>query len=158
MPNSFGYRARTRSKYSKGYRQKGIPSVGRTLVTFRKGDYVDIKVDPSIQKGMPYNYYHGRTGVVFNVTKSSLGVAVKKIVGNREILKRIHVRAEHVRKSRCNEDFLARVRENDMRRAEAKGKGLKIVCKRQPSKPVEAEMVRAPIVEVMAPLKFVENF
>eukprot|EP00919_Chromeraceae_sp_WS-2016_P035408 GHVR01083959.1.p1 GENE.GHVR01083959.1~~GHVR01083959.1.p1 ORF type:complete len:166 (+),score=14.34 GHVR01083959.1:22-498(+) len=158
MPNSFGYRARTRSKYSKGYRQKGIPSVGRTLVTFRKGDYVDIKVDPSIQKGMPYNYYHGRTGVVFNVTKSSLGVAVKKIVGNREILKRIHVRAEHVRKSRCNEDFLARIKENDMRRAEAKVKGEKIVCKRQPSKPVEAEMVRAPIVEVMAPLKFVENF
>merc|ERR1712244_190793 len=108
MPNSFGYRARTRDKFSKG---------------FRKGDFVDMVVDPSVQKGMPYHFYHGRTGVVFNVTQNSLGVEVKKIVGNRQIAKRIHVRVEHVRKSRCNEDFLARVKENDVKHRNAKAKG-----------------------------------
>lgn len=27
---------------------------------------------------MPFKYYHGRTGIVFNVTKTSLGVRVNK--------------------------------------------------------------------------------
>ena len=30
---------------------------------------------------MPFKYYHGRTGVVFNVTKRAIGVDVKKEVG-----------------------------------------------------------------------------
>ena len=28
---------------------------------------------------MPYSYYHGRTGIVFNVTKNSIGVEVNKV-------------------------------------------------------------------------------
>lgn len=47
----------------------------------QRGDYVDIKCNPSIHKGMPFKYYHGRTGIVFNVTKTSLGVRVNKQVG-----------------------------------------------------------------------------
>ena len=41
---------------------------------------VDIKANPSIQKGMPFKGYHGRTGVVYNVTKRALGVEVNKLV------------------------------------------------------------------------------
>ncbi|CAK9045166.1 unnamed protein product [Durusdinium trenchii] len=52
---------------------------------------------------MPYSFYHGRTGIVFNVNRNALGVEITKIVGNRQLRKRIHVRIEHVRKSRCNE-------------------------------------------------------
>jgi len=44
------------------------------------GDYVDIKANASIQKGMPFKGFHGRTGVVFNVTKRALGVTVNKVV------------------------------------------------------------------------------
>lgn len=44
---------------------------------------MDIKCNPSIHKGMPFKYYHGRTGVVFNVTKTSLGLRVNKQVGER---------------------------------------------------------------------------
>lgn len=44
----------------------------------QRGDYVDIKCNPSIHKGMPFKHYHGRTGVVFNVTKTSLGLLVNK--------------------------------------------------------------------------------
>lgn len=41
---------------------------------------MDIKCNPSIHKGMPFKFYHGRTGVVFNVTKTSVGVRVNKQV------------------------------------------------------------------------------
>jgi large subunit ribosomal protein L21e len=44
---------------------------------------VDVKCNPSIQKGMPFKAYHGRTGVVFNVTKRALGVVVNKLVSGR---------------------------------------------------------------------------
>merc|ERR1711879_804974 len=94
--------------------------VSRYLTVFRRGDYVDIVVDPSIQKGMPYSYYHGRSGVVFNVNKNAIGVEVTKVVGNRQLRKRIHIRTEHIRRSRCNEDFLRRVKENDILKQQAK--------------------------------------
>ena len=48
----------------------------------QRGDYVDIKVDSSIHKGMPFKHYHGRTGVVFNVTKRAIGVTVNKSVSH----------------------------------------------------------------------------
>merc|ERR1719192_1074777 len=50
---------------------------------------------------MAYRYYHGRTGVVWNVTPSSVGVIINKQLGNRIRRKKIHVRIEHVRKSTC---------------------------------------------------------
>ena len=51
----------------------------------QRGDYVDIKVDSSIHKGMPFKHYHGRTGVVFNVTKRAIGVTVNKSVSHHGI-------------------------------------------------------------------------
>lgn len=44
------------------------------------GDYVDIKANSSIQKGMPFKGYHGRTGVIYNVSKRAVGVVVNKMV------------------------------------------------------------------------------
>merc|ERR1719401_1376189 len=160
MPHSFGLRAHTRNKFSKAYKTKGMPSVGRYLTCFKRGDYVDIKADPSIQKGMPYSYYHGRTGVVFNVTRNAVGVEVTKIVGNRQLRKRFHVRAEHLRKSRCNESFLERVKANDAKKAEAKQRGETIKCKREPEGPKDMKIVEAKEdeVEVLAPLPFIENY
>jgi large subunit ribosomal protein L21e len=97
------------------------------------------------QKGLPYKYYHGKTGIVFNITKSAVGVLVQKIVGNRYIEKRLHVRVEHVRHSRYREgtgtvekdivdsivDFLKRVKENTEKRRNAKANGsmsLDLLC------------------------------
>ena len=79
MPHSFGTRARTRDKFSKAYRTKGRAGLSTYLTPFKRGDYVDIKVDSSQQKGMPYNIYHGKTGVVFNVTAHAVGVEVTKV-------------------------------------------------------------------------------
>merc|ERR1711933_151062 len=138
-----GYRKGTRNKYAKKYRCKGEPGVSRYLVNFKRGDFVDIVVDGSIHKGMPYSFYHGKTGIVFNVNRNALGVEMTKIVGNRQLRKRIHVRIEHVRKSRCNEAFLKRVKENDQKKKDAKLMGKTIVCKRVPEGPKPMKIVKA---------------
>eukprot|EP00745_Piridium_sociabile_P005413 TRINITY_DN13312_c0_g1_i1.p1 TRINITY_DN13312_c0_g1~~TRINITY_DN13312_c0_g1_i1.p1 ORF type:complete len:160 (-),score=5.73 TRINITY_DN13312_c0_g1_i1:179-658(-) len=159
MPHSFGKRARCRDKYSRAFRMRGNPSVSRYLRIFKKGEYVDIVCDSSVQKGMPYQYYHGKTGVVFNVTQHSVGVEVKKVVGNREILKRLHVRIEHARKSRCQEDFYRRVKENDAKQHLAKEKGEKAVVKRFPEGPTAGEMIIPDDgVRVLEPLTFTEFY
>ena len=58
---------------------------------------------------MPFKFYQGRTGKVFNVNPRSIGVIVNKLVGNRIIPKRIHVRLEHIRPSKCREAFVKRI-------------------------------------------------
>jgi large subunit ribosomal protein L21e len=141
MPHHFGLRSKTRQKFSKAFGTRGVPSVSRYLTIFKKGDYVDVYADASIHKGMPHKYYHGRTGIVFNVTQNSVGVEMTKIVRGRQLRKRIHVRIEHVRKSRCNEAFLNRVKENDKAKQEAKAAGSKIVTKRIPVGPKPGKIV-----------------
>lgn len=137
-----------------------MPGLSRYLTPFRRGDYVDVVADPSVQKGMPYHFYHGRTGQVFNVSRNAIGVEMTKIIGNRQLRKRIHVRTEHVRRSRCNEDFLNRVLRADALRAEAKKKGEKVVVKREPVGPREGYTIKAKecVTETCKPLEFVANY
>jgi large subunit ribosomal protein L21e len=90
---------------------------------------------------MPYKVYHGKTGVVYNVTKSSVGVIVYKRVGNRYIEKRINVRIEHVSHSRSREEFLNRVKENAIKKRQAKEQGIHVHLKRQPVSPRDAHVV-----------------
>ena len=44
------------------------------------GQHVDIKVNPAVQKGMPYLAYQGRTGIIWNVTPRAVGVELNKQV------------------------------------------------------------------------------
>jgi large subunit ribosomal protein L21e len=141
MPHHYGLRSKTRQKFRKAFGTKGMPSVSRYLATFKKGDYVDVYADAAIHKGMPHKYYHGRTGIVFNVTKNAVGVEMTKVVRGRQLRKRIHVRVEHVRKSRCNEAFLKRVQENDAAKHAAKVQGVKLVTKRIPVGPKPGKIV-----------------
>ena len=157
MPHHYGLRACTRDKFSKAYKMKGLPALARYMATYRRGDFVDIKADPSIHAGMPYQEYHGKTGVVFNVTKTSVGVEVTKVVQSRQLRKRLHVRVEHVRKSRCNEQFLKRVRENDEIKHQAKKKGEKANVKRVPPGPRPGKLV-AGEVSVLEAQPYTENY
>ncbi len=116
MTHSYGYRRRTRHKFKQAFRNKGAIRMIKTLTPYRIGEIVDIKVDGAIHKGMPYKYYHGKTGRVFNVNPRSVGVVVNKQIRNRIIPKRIHVRVEHVKKSTSRSDFLNRIRENDKKK------------------------------------------
>ena len=73
--------------------------------------------------------------------------------------KRIHVRTEHVRRSRCNEAFLARVKANDAAKAEAKKRGETIKCKREAIGARPATVVKKGMCEtqVFTPLFFDAN-
>lgn len=90
---------------------------------YKVGDYVDVVANSAQQKGMPHRFYHGRTGIVFNVTKSSLGVEVNKQLRNHILKKRIHVRVEHVRHSKCRQGFLDRVKRIEETKKAAKAAG-----------------------------------
>ena len=90
---------------------------------------------------MPYKVYHGKTGVVYNVTKSAVGVIMYRQVGNRYIEKRINVRIEHVRKSRSRDEFLQRVKDNAAKQRKSKQEGVHVHLKRQPVMPREARTV-----------------
>jgi large subunit ribosomal protein L21e len=156
MPHSFGYRARTRKLFAQPFRKHGSVSLAKYLTTYKIGDYVDIKANASIHKGMPFKFYHGRTGIIWNVTPRAVGVEINKQVRNRIIRKRIHVRIEHVQPSRCREDFLKRVKANDLAKKEAKAKGVKVPLKRLPAKPKPGKIVKAKVTEAItiAPLKY----
>ena len=158
MVHSFGVRARTRDLFSRPFRRHGAAHQQRYLVTYKVGDYVDVIADGSVHKGMPHKFYHGKTGRVFNVTKVAIGVIVNKLVNGRIIPKRIHVRVEHVRKSRSREAFVERVRANDAAKVQAKKEGKKISCKRLPVGPKDAHVVSGANQEVINPLKFRELY
>lgn len=90
---------------------------------------------------MPYKVYHGKTGVVYNVTKSAVGVIIYKKVGNRYMEKRINVRVEHVVHSRSREEFINRVKENAIKKRQAKEQGIHMHLKRQAVQPRDAHVV-----------------
>jgi large subunit ribosomal protein L21e len=143
MVHSHGKRARTRDLFSKPYKKHGAAPFSKYFVVYKVGDYVDVITDGSIHKGMPHKFYHGKTGRVFNVTAHAVGVVINKHVNGRIIPKRIHVRIEHVRKSRSRLAFVERVKKNDALKIEAKKKGEKVVTKRMPEAP-KTEHVVAP--------------
>lgn len=64
-----------------------------------------------------------RTGVVYNVTPSAVGVIVYKRVGGRYLEKRVNIRIEHIKHSKCRQEFLDRVKENAAKKRAAKEKG-----------------------------------
>ena len=144
MPHSYGTRARTRHMFAKKFRQKGPIHLSQYFMPVKVGDYVDIFADPSVHKGMPHKHYHGRTGIVFNITKSAVGVRVNKLVNGRILEKRIHVRIEHVRKSKCQKEILARKVANEAAKAEAAKTGVKVNLKRTPKQPRAGYYLAAP--------------
>ncbi|CAB1108060.1 unnamed protein product [Ectocarpus sp. CCAP 1310/34] len=158
MPHSFGYRARTRDMFARDFGKNGVNELSIYLRKYKRGDYVDIKCNPSIHKGMPFKYYHGRTGIVFNVTKTSLGVRVNKQVNGRIISKQIHVRVEHVSPSKCRDEMKRRVKENEAAKKAAREGGEKQVLKRSPTQPKGAYVVSMgdQDVETIQALPFVD--
>mmetsp|Transcript_578 Transcript_578/g.1022 ORF Transcript_578/g.1022 Transcript_578/m.1022 type:complete len:160 (-) Transcript_578:223-702(-) len=155
MVRSDGKRSNTRHLFRRAFRKHGPEHTSTYLQTFKVGEYVDIAANASEQKGMPHKYYHGKTAQIFNVSRRAVGVEVMKAVGNRYIPKRFHLRIEHVRKSRCREDFKKFIKQRDAKRREAKAKGEKqIDQKRKPVGPVEPKIVDANNMELLQPLKY----
>ncbi|KAI0886224.1 ribosomal protein L21e-domain-containing protein [Annulohypoxylon maeteangense] len=141
MGHAAGLRAGTRYAFSRNFRQKGMIRLSTYLQQYKVGDIVDIKANGAVQKGMPHKVYHGKTGVVYNVTKTAVGVIVYKKVKHRYIEKRINLRIEHISRSRSREDFLKRVKQNAELKKKAKAEGTTLTVKRQATQPREAHTV-----------------
>ncbi|RCK55262.1 60S ribosomal protein L21-A [Candida viswanathii] len=156
MGKSRGYRSGTRYAFQRDFKKHGAIALSTYLKTYRVGDIVDIKANGSIQKGMPHKYYHGKTGIVYNVTKSSVGVIINKVVGNRYLEKRVNLRIEHVKHSACRQEFLNRVKSNAAAKREAKAKGETVYLKRQAEKPRGSRVVSTEgnVPQTLAPVPY----
>ena len=64
MAHHNGPRKKTRYKYKKDLRERGLPPVTCVIQNFDIGQQVHIVCNPSIQKGMPHRRFHGLTGTV----------------------------------------------------------------------------------------------
>nr|AAX48853.1 L21 [Suberites domuncula] len=142
MVNTKGYRRGTRYLFSREYKKNGVQHLSTYMKVYKVGDIVDVKGNGAFHKGMPYKFYHGKTGKVYNVTKRAVGVIVNKPLRNKILQKRINVRIEHVKHSRCREDFLSRVKLNEEKKHAARERGEKVVCKRMPLAPRKASFVK----------------
>lgn len=92
MRKSKGYRAKTRTLLRKKPREKGKTGLSKILRDYASGDKVVIKINPSVQKGMPHRRYHGRIGIV--AEKRGRAYIVNVTQGNAT--KQIIVRPEHL--------------------------------------------------------------
>merc|ERR1711933_239618 len=142
-----GYRSCTRDLLSLDQKKRGYIPPSTYLRTFKLNDYLDIKINSKVSKGMPHKVYQGRTGKVFNITKRGLGIEINKRVRGHIKKKRIHVRIEHVYQSRCREDFLKRVRAKNRLKDEEKSLRHKISIKRQPIAPLGSFILKNTYIE-----------
>uniref|UniRef100_A0A7S3J180 60S ribosomal protein L21 n=2 Tax=Euplotes harpa TaxID=151035 RepID=A0A7S3J180_9SPIT len=158
MPHSFGYRARTRHLFARPNKKHGLQTPSKAMTVYHMGDLVDIVTDGAVHKGMPYKVYHGKTGRIFSVCPRGIGVEINKRVRHRIMKKRLYIRHEHIRKSNCREAFLRRLKEDLIKKQEAKKEGKIISTKRIPPQPRAAHIVKNENVEFVNPLRFKDIF
>ena len=116
MGRSGGKRSNTRNSFSRAFKKHGQEHSSTYIKNFKIGELVDISVNSSIQRGLPYKFYHGKTGKIFSITKFSAGVNVEKKVGNKKILKRLNIRLEHLNKSKTGVNFREKLKTRDIMR------------------------------------------
>ncbi len=61
---SKGIMEKTRQKFRRGPRKRGLSPITRALQTFEVGERASIVIDASVQKGWPHHRFHGMTGTV----------------------------------------------------------------------------------------------
>ncbi len=81
MQASRGTRTKTRNVLKKKPRARGLSPITKSLQTFEAGEKVNIVIDPSEHKGMPFSRFHGLTGVVIGQRGVAYEVSVKS--GNK---------------------------------------------------------------------------
>jgi large subunit ribosomal protein L21e len=92
VKKSKGYRAGTRRLLKKEPRERGKMRISKLLYEYQPGNKVIIKIDPSVQKGMPHRRYHGKVGVVLAKRGQSYILSVTQEEATKEII----VRPEHL--------------------------------------------------------------
>ena len=92
MKASKGTRTKTRNVLKKRARARGLSPITKGFQTFESGEKVNIVIDPSVHKGMPFSRFHGLTGVVIGPRGAAYEVSVKS--GNKT--KMVVARPEHL--------------------------------------------------------------
>jgi large subunit ribosomal protein L21e len=92
LRKSKGYRTGTRRLLSKHPRERGKIRLSKLLQEYQPGSQVVIKIDSSVQKGMPHKRFHGKIGTVVDKRGRSYVVNVSQ----GDALKEIIVRPEHM--------------------------------------------------------------
>ena len=93
MAHHFGQRKKTRYKFKKDLRKRGMAPVTSIMQEFEEGQKVHIVVDSSVQKGMPHRRFHGRTGQIIGkqgrawVLEINDGRSIKTVVARPQHLK-----------------------------------------------------------------------
>lgn len=105
---------------------------------------------------MPHKYYHGRTGVIFNVNKRAVGVSVKKLVNGRIVKKNIHVALPHVHKSKCRDEIIARVEKNESVKKAVKAGADKVSLKRENKLPNKGHFYTPKDLTTMRPTPYID--
>ncbi|KAF0877818.1 RL21 protein, partial [Crocuta crocuta] len=126
---------------SRPFIKHGVVSLATYMGIYRKDDTVD-KGMGTVQKGMLYKGYHGKTGRVYNVTQHAVGIVVNKQAKGKILAKRANVHIEHIKHSKSRDSFMKCVMENDQKKKEAKEEGTWVKLKHQPAPPREAHFVR----------------
>ncbi|MCX6685608.1 MAG: 50S ribosomal protein L21e [Methanoregula sp.] len=93
MAHHNGPRKKTRYKFKKELRRRGLPPVTYVIQKFEIGERVHIVCDSSIQKGMPHRRFHGKTGTVLGQRGRAWMLAVND--GNAE--KIVIARPQHLK-------------------------------------------------------------
>ena len=93
MAHHNGPRKKTRYKFKKELRRRGLPPVTSVIQKFEVGQNVHIVCEPSIQKGMPHRRFHGKTGTVLGQRGRAWILAIRD--GNAE--KVIIARPQHLK-------------------------------------------------------------
>tara|TARA_Y100000310_G_scaffold248931_1_gene254913 strand:- start:16 stop:306 length:291 start_codon:yes stop_codon:yes gene_type:complete len=86
---------KTRHKYTCHYRQRGKISLSKYFQVLNKGDKVNLKTNPSVQKGRFFPRFHGLTGTVTG--KKGFCYEVKIVDGRKE--KTLYVHPIHLNKA-----------------------------------------------------------
>ncbi|WP_373839529.1 50S ribosomal protein L21e [Methanospirillum sp.] len=93
MAHHNGPRKKTRYKFKKDLRTRGVLPVTRVIQQFEVGQKVHVVCEPSIQKGMPHRRFHGKTGSVVGQQGRAWLVEIRD--GNK--LKTVISRPQHLR-------------------------------------------------------------
>lgn len=96
VKSSKGLRRRTRSKFKKRPRERGLSPITRAFQTYTTGEKANIIIDPSVHKGQPHSRFHGKTGTVVGTQGNAYLLDVK--MGRK--IKRVIVDSKHLKKQK----------------------------------------------------------
>ena len=88
MAHHNGPRKKTRYKFKKDLRERGVLPVTRVIQQFENGQKVHIVCEPSIQKGMPSRRFHGLTGTVIGKRGRAWIVSIRDGNKNKIVISR----------------------------------------------------------------------